>query len=205
MLPRAVLDGIVAGDIDLAFRRWSRRMHVPGGTQRTAVGVIRFDEVDVVEADTLTDDDAHRAGMSLDRLRDVLDRKPGDVYRIRLSWAGADERVTLREKARITPRERERLVVELAGMDERSRRGPWTREHLELIAERPGELAETIAASIGREKLPFKADIRRLKELGLTVSLRPGYRLSPRGEALLRHLRSLDGPTGPTAPSSPAQ
>jgi hypothetical protein len=198
MLPRAVLDGVVAGDIDLAFRRWSRRMHVPGGTQRTAVGVIRFDEVDVVDVETLTDDDARRAGMSLDRLRDVLDRKPGDVYRIRLSWAGADERVALREKARLTPRERERLVVTLAGMDERSRRGPWTREHLELIATRPGELAETIAESIGREKLPFKADIRRLKELGLTVSLRPGYRLSPRGEALLRHLRSLDGPAGPT-------
>lgn len=201
MLSRAVLDGVVAGEVDLAFRRWTRRMHVPGGTQRTAVGVIRFDEVDVIEADAITADDARRAGMPLAQLREVLDRKPGDVYRIRLSWAGEDERVTLREKARLTPRERERLVMALAGMDERSRRGPWTREHLELIAARPGELAETIAAIIGREKLPFKADIRRLKELGLTVSLRPGYRLSPRGEALLRHLRSLDGPAGPSTPA----
>lgn len=196
MLPRAVLDGIVSGEIDLAFRRWTKRMHVPGGTQRTAVGVVRFDEVDAIDPDAITEDDAHRAGMHLAQLREVLDRKEGDVYRIRLSWAGEDERVTLREKSRLTPRERERLVMALARMDERSRKGPWTREHLELIAARPGELAETIAASIGREKLPFKADIRRLKELGLTVSLRPGYRLSPRGEALLRHLRSLDSPSG---------
>lgn len=194
MIPRKVLDGVVAGELDLAFRRWTRRMHVPGGTQRTSVGVIRFDAVDVVAPEEITEDEARRSGMSLDLLLEVLDRKPGDVYRIRMSWAGADERVTLREKSRLGPKQREELVAALAGMDARSKRGPWTREHLELIEARPGELAETIAASIGREKLPFKADIRRLKELGLTESLRPGYRLSPRGRALLRHLRSLDGP-----------
>ena len=37
----------------------------------------------------------------------------------------------------------------------------------------------------GRERLPFKADVRKLKELGLTESLEVGYRLSPRGRALL--------------------
>jgi hypothetical protein len=196
MIPRAVLDGVVAGELDLAFRRWTRRMHVPGGTQRTSVGVIRFDEVDVVDPDAITEDDARRSGMELARLREVLDSKPGDVYRIRMSWAGADRRVTLREKARLTPRQRDAIVEQLAGMDARSKKGPWTRQHLELIDARPGELAETIAASIGREKLPFKADIRRLKELGLTESLRPGYRLSPRGRAVLRHLRAQD----PSAP-----
>lgn len=192
MIPRAVLDGVVAGELDLAFRRWTRRMHVPGGTQRTSVGVIRFEEVDVVDPAEITEDDARRAGTELALLREILDRKPGDVYRIRIGFAGADERVELREKARLTPRQRAAIVAELEGMDARSKRGPWTRQHLELIDARPGELAETIAASIGREKLPFKADVRRLKELGLTVSLRPGYRLSPRGRAVLRHLRSLD-------------
>jgi hypothetical protein len=192
MIPRAVLDGVVAGELDLAFRRWTRRMHVPGGTQRTSVGVIRFDEVDVVDPDAITEDDARRSGMDLARLREVLDRKPGEVYRVRMSWAGADERVTLREKARLTPRQRDAILEQLAGMDGRSKKGPWTRRHLELIDARPGELAETIAASIGREKLPFKADVRRLKELGLTESLRPGYRLSPRGRAVLRHLRAQD-------------
>lgn len=193
MLPRAVLDGVVAGEIDLAFRRWTRRMHVPGGSQRTAVGVISFDEVDVVDPDDITEEEARRSGMELARLREVLDRKPGDVYRIRLSWAGDDERVALREKSRLSPRQRDEIVARLAVMDARSKKGPWTRQHLELIDARPGELAETIAESIGRPKLPFKADVRRLKELGLTESLRPGYRLSPRGRAVLRHLRTLDG------------
>lgn len=196
MIPRAVLDGVVAGELDLAFRRWTRRMHVPGGTQRTSVGVIRFDAVDPVDPAAITADEARRSGMELDRLLEVLARKEGEVYRIRMSFAGADQRAELRERARLTPRQRDDIVATLAGMDERSRRGPWTREHLELIAARPGELAETIAASIGREKLPFKADVRRLKELGLTESLRPGYRLSPRGRAVLRHLRRLDDAAG---------
>jgi hypothetical protein len=193
MIPRWLLDGIMAGEFDLAFRRWTRRMHVPGGTQRTPGGVVRFEEVEVVDLATITEDDARRAGQPLAQIREVLGRKEGDVYRIRLSYAGEDARVTLREKARLTPKQRDELVAKLAGMDARSKRGPWTRQHLELIETRPEELAETIAASIGREKLPFKADIRRLKELGLTESLRPGYRLSPRGRAVLRHLRSLDG------------
>ncbi|MDT0201912.1 hypothetical protein [Nocardioides sp. AE5] len=192
MIPRSVLDGVVAGKLDLAFRRWTRPMHRVGGSQRTAVGVVRFDEVDVVDPATITHEDALRSGLPLDELLARLEHKEGDVYRGRLVWAGVDERVALRERSRLGPRQRAEIVETLAAMDSRSKHGPWTRSHLELIDARPGELAETIAADVGRTKLPFKADIRRLKELGLTESLRPGYRLSPRGRAVLRHLRSLD-------------
>jgi hypothetical protein len=34
--------------------------------------------------------------------------------------------------------------------------------------------------------MPFKLDVRKLKELGLTESLPIGYRLSPRGETVLQ-------------------
>jgi hypothetical protein len=60
---------------------------------------------------------------------------------------------------------------------------------LTAIGERPGTPAVELAASFGREKMPFKLDVRKLKELGLTESLRPGYRLSPRGESVLALLR----------------
>ena len=56
---------------------------------------------------------------------------------------------------------------------------------LALIAAKPGVRAAELAASLGRELRPFKAGVRRLKELGLTESLEVGYRLSPRGRALL--------------------
>jgi hypothetical protein len=56
---------------------------------------------------------------------------------------------------------------------------------LEPIAARPATRAPDLAASLGRETAPFKADVRKLKELGLTESLLVGYRLSPRGRAYL--------------------
>ena len=36
-----------------------------------------------------------------------------------------------------------------------------------------------------RETKPFKLDVRKLKNLGLTISLKVGYELSPRGRAYL--------------------
>jgi hypothetical protein len=53
--------------------------------------------------------------------------------------------------------------------------GPWTAAVLELIAENPGVRAPDLAARMGRETLPFKRDVRKLKELGLTESLEVGY------------------------------
>ena len=38
---------------------------------------------------------------------------------------------------------------------------------------------------MGRERLAFKADVRKLKNLGLTLSHEVGYSLSPRGQAYL--------------------
>jgi hypothetical protein len=55
-----------------------------------------------------------------------------------------------------------------------------------MIEAQPGVRAPELAASVGMETQPFKTDVRKLKNLGLTESLRVGYRLSPRGEALLR-------------------
>ena len=59
---------------------------------------------------------------------------------------------------------------------------------LAQIAERPAVRAADLAADAGRDKLPFKRDVRKLKELGLTESLETGYRLSPRGRALVEGL-----------------
>ncbi len=49
-------------------------------------------------------------------------------------------------------------------------------------------ISTELAALLRREVPPMKADIRRLKALGLTESLRIGYRLSPRGAAYLESL-----------------
>ena len=62
---------------------------------------------------------------------------------------------------------------------------PWTTAYLRLIADQPAVVARRLASSIKIDVATFKRRVRRLKELGLTESLEVGYRLSPRGEALL--------------------
>jgi hypothetical protein len=50
-------------------------------------------------------------------------------------------------------------------------------------------VSTVLAEAMGWERQDFKLHARRLKELGLTLSLDVGYRLSPRGESYLNYLR----------------
>jgi hypothetical protein len=187
LISPATAAGIADGSVTLAFRRWDRPRMRPGSTQRTTAGVIRIDSVEVVDPETLTDDDARRSGVrSLAELQRLLSRRPGaSVYRMRVSLAGPDPRVSLRDEADLTPEDRAALDARLDRWDGARAEGPWTRTVLRLIAERPGVRAPDLAASIGRETLPFKRDVRKLKELGLTRSLPVGYEITPRGRAYL--------------------
>ena len=178
------LEGIAAGEIDLAFRRWKRPTVRAGGTLRTRAGVLSIDSVEPTSQRRISAEDAGRAGFAsrAELLRSL--RPEGRLYRVEFHRIGDDPRAALRERSEITDEERAELDVRLDRMD-RSRGEPWTRRLLELIAARPETLAAELAASLGKEKLPFKRDVRKLKELGLTESLLVGYRLSPRGRAYL--------------------
>ena len=178
-----VLRRIGEGEVTLAFRRWRRPTVKAGGTLRTRVGVLAIESVEVVDERDVTDADARRAGAP-DRGA-VLREGPQDrpLYRIEFRLAGPDPRLALRRRRKVSDDERAEIDARLAKLDAASRHGPWTRAVLELIAERPGTRAPDLAASMGRETAPFKADVRKLKELGLTQSFVVGYRLSPRGRA----------------------
>ena len=185
----STLKGIAEGTVTRAYRRWDRPRVRPGGRQRTPAGVVAFDSVEPVARESLTDADALAAGLSdLDELLELVDRRPaGEIYRVDLHLAGPDPRVALRES---TPDDAEvaDLSRRLDRLDRASRHGPWTAAVLRAIADQPGVRAADLARSFGRERDPFKLDVRKLKELGLTESLRPGYRLSPRGLAVLDSL-----------------
>jgi hypothetical protein len=188
---RPTLDGIRAGEITLAFRRWDRPRARAGGRQRTLVGELAIDSVERVPRAAITAADARRAGHAsrAELLRELDARGSAPIWRIELRWAGEDARLELRERANLSADELAALRARLERLDAASVHGPWTRATLELIARRPEVLAADLAATQGRERLPFKRDVRKLKELGLTESLERGYRLSPRGRALLAALR----------------
>lgn len=180
---RAVLDAIVAGDVRFAFRRWDRPRIRPGTRLRTAVGVLDVVAVQEVDPDRVTAAEARAAGATT--VREVTaSRGDRPLYRVELRYAGEDPRGTLRD-AVPGAEDLTALRTRLGEIDRRSRRGPWTRETLGIIAGNPGRRAPDLAAELGRETLSFKRDVRVLKELGLTESLAVGYRLSPRGEAVV--------------------
>lgn len=202
MVPIAVAQQIRDGTVTLAFRRWDAPRVKVGGTQLTAAGIIRFESCTPVDSlDDLTDSDAVAAGLpDLATLRARLAPGPrvsrgprggrgGDtVYRVGVSWVGDDPRLELRDRP-ARGRELAVLCAEVEKLDAGKRSGPWTRRILEWIEANPGVVATVLAAELDRDLLPMKADIRKLKALGLTISLRTGYRLSARGEGYLRSLR----------------
>jgi hypothetical protein len=188
LLPRAVLDGIAAGTITLAFRRWRRPTVRAGGRLRTAIGELAIDAVDVVSERDVTARDARCAGFTSREALLASLHAPGrdrTLHRVRLRLAGPDPRVALRDRAVRSTTELEEIRARLARLDRASRHGPWTGRVLGLIAAHPGVRAAELATHAGQPMLAFKADVRKLKELGLTESLDVGYRLSPRGRALV--------------------
>lgn len=188
ILRRAELDAIRVGEVDLAFRRWDRPRLKLGTRMRTAIGMVEVTSVYEITADDITEEEARRAGAtSRDRLiRQLETRKDRPLYRVGLRFAGPDPRVALREDADLDDAAREAILTRLDRLDRASPRGPWTRETLALIEASPATRAPDLAATLGRDTPSFKRDVRKLKELGLTESLEVGYRLSPRGEAVMR-------------------
>jgi hypothetical protein len=186
LFSRRDLEGIAAGEVTLAFRRWATPRVRPGSRQVTRAGVVEFTAVERVAPSRITAAEARRAGQR-DRaalLRMLARARPEEpVWRVELRLVGEDPRIALR--ADVDPVAVAAVRARLDAIDARSARGPWTREILTLIAERPGVRAPDLAAALGRETAPFKADVRRLKALGLTESLEVGYRLAPRGRAVL--------------------
>lgn len=198
LFPQRFHAGLADGSVTLAFRRWRRPAAKAGGRQRTPVGELAIDAVEAIEIDDITEDDARRAGYAdrAELLAELARHPDGTLYRIELHLAGPDPRIALRERAEVSDDEWREVAARLRRLDRASRHGPWTTTVLRLIAERPAVRAPDLAASLGRETQPFKTDVRKLKELGLTESLPVGYRLSPRGRTVLARLEQASGDGG---------
>ena len=176
------------GLITLTVRRWKRPQARTGGIYRLYTGgFVEATEVEVIAPSQLDDADAIAAGYdSASELLEDLDGFEGDLYRIGFRYRGdvQDERALLAADGALSDEDRATIASGLARMDGGGR-GAWTMELLRTIAEHEGTRAADLAERFERELVRFKADVRRLKALGLTESLEFGYRLSPRGRAFV--------------------
>ncbi|MBK9163758.1 MAG: ASCH domain-containing protein [Acidobacteria bacterium] len=191
LIKSAILERVKAGEVSLIFRRWKKVGVKAGGTQMTQRGVLGIDAVEVVKESKITTADAKAAGF--DSRKDLLDSMPPasddtDIYRIGVHWVGEDPRKALRADADLSKTGLDEIISKLKILDAGSKRGPWTRDYLQMIHDQPNTHAAILAEQIGLTIPTFKPWVRKLKALGLTESLRPGYRLSPRGEKVLEAL-----------------
>ena len=190
LIKNVILERIKSGEITLIFRRWKRPGVKIGGTQMTQMGVLGIDSVKIVTEKQITEKDAKAAGFASKKelIADLYDRDE-DIYRIGVRWAGEDPRKELRTDDKLGKKDLAEIIEKLHKLDTGSQRGNWTERYLQMIHDQPNTHAQILAESIGLDIPTFKPWVRKLKALGLTESLRPGYKLSPRGHKVLQALR----------------
>jgi hypothetical protein len=192
LFERRLQAGLSDGSIRLAFRRWKRAQVVPGRRYRSPIGMIEVRSVSTV-AEQISLEDARAAGYASvqDLLADLKGPSDANLFRLELRRCpDADPRSVLAADDKLDPTVLLDVRRRLARLDAGVGR-PWALATLEAIEAQPGRRAGDLYVELGWNELQdFKLHVRRLKALGLTLSLRVGYRLSARGESLLRAVRS---------------
>lgn len=186
-------EGLVSGAVTLTLRRWKKPHVRVGGRYRChPIGVLEVDAVDRLRLAEVGEDDARRAGFdSREALVAFLRAGPAEgevtedteLYRVAFHYGGDGDRVEIALDDALSRDDVAAIDAKLARMD---RSAPWTMATLKLIARHPRTAASQLAKKLGRETLPFKTDVRKLKRLGLTQSFEVGYEISPRGRAYLK-------------------
>lgn len=186
---------VEAGEIGVTYRAWqSPRVRV-GERYRVGAGSILVDACEPVAAASISNEDARAAGyVSREALiKAAAYRRPEGLaypeilYRVTFRYDAVPAREGP-DTETLSDEDAAALTAKLDAMDARSSHGPWTWDTLREIGANPGLVSTFLAENLNRERFELKADIRKLKALGLTISLLSGYELSPRGQALLdRH------------------
>lgn len=184
------LQGIKSGEISLAFRKWKKAAVKSGSLIKTSIGLVEIKAVLEVTVSEITDEDAINARFtSLDELLQLLNKTAeGIIYKISVSYFDEDPRIALRENINIEHTELQEIMSKLERLDRYSKQGNWTLEILQLIHQNPTLRAADLAGKTNWEKEWLKLNIRKLKNLGLTISHEVGYSVSPLGEKYLKWL-----------------
>ena len=188
MLFKAELhERIRSGEIGCTVRIWQRPHAKLGGRYALGAGAVVVDKIHETSLDDITPALARRCGFpSLVELLKIAKHGAGErVFVIDFHYDGQAGARAKPETGPVSAEQLAFLVRRLEAMDRRSEIGAWTVATLRAIEARPGVLAAKLARSFERPRDEFKRDVRKLKYLGLTHSLEIGYRLTPKGEALL--------------------
>ncbi|WP_276372199.1 hypothetical protein [Chryseolinea sp. H1M3-3] len=181
------LEGIKAGKITLAFRKWKKPTVRKGSLIRTEIAVVEISDVSEISLTGITDRDAVSAGFdSAESLLKSLNKvNEGTIYKIKVHYYSEDPRIALRGQTTLTENDFQLLKKKLERLDSHDKAGPWTLTVLKTIRDNPKLRAADLADKLNRKKDELKINIRKLKNLGLTTSHEVGYTISPLGEHFL--------------------
>jgi len=185
LFTREFKDGIRAGRITRTYRTWKKPQAKVGGRYNLAPdGVIEVTRMSLVPPDEIRDDEAAAAGYSnAQALRTFLKDPCEPVHLVEFTYLGGGL-IGQPDRDRLDPDGVQMMLDKLAAMDGRADQA-WTGRVLLSLAEQPGRRAADLAPAFGWDTPTFKRQVRKLKTLGLTVSLETGYELSPRGRQIL--------------------
>jgi len=177
---------IRSGQISCTVRVWKRPHVKTGGRYVLGDGAVVVDRIHETRLDDITPALARRSGFAsvVDLLKTAKHGAGERVFVIDFHYDAARARKPPATGV-VRGEDLAKVARRLDAMDRRARNGAWTRETLRLIRARPGVRAADLAGDLGRARDEFKRDVRKLKGLGLTLSLEIGYRLTPWGAALL--------------------
>ncbi|HWC30127.1 MAG TPA: hypothetical protein VG845_08610 [Dehalococcoidia bacterium] len=177
---------VASGEITVTWRLWKYPHVKPGKVYASYFGgSLEIEDVQAVRAADVTDADAQQVGqpdaaallaLAASHTGRSIDAETV-LYRVQFRYSPVAP-----EKPALAFDEIERRLQRLDGA---SRWGAWTVPVLRLIEENPGVVARLLAPETGMPLPDFKLNVRKLKALGLTISLERGYELSELGQSYL--------------------
>lgn len=184
------LQGIRSGTVSLAFRNWEKATVNKGSLLKTSIGLVEVVNIKPIDQNKITRAHAVKAGYENKDLllKSLRQNTAAKIYKIALRYYSEDPRIKLREQTELSGEKLEELKGKLSRLDQYSSEGSWTKKVLLAIKRYPHKRAVELAEITGYKKEWLKLNIRKLKNLGLTISHEVGYELSPLGKALLQKL-----------------
>lgn len=189
LFKQKILTEIKSGKVSLAFRKWKKASVKKGTILKTSVGLIEIVNVTPTTEEKITGKDAINAGFSTkeELLQSFWNNESTGLYKITVRYHSEDPRVALREQQHLSQEAFISIQKRLERLD-LGKQGAWTIKVLEAIQQPPRMRAIDLSGITGFEKEWLKINIRKLKNIGLTISHETGYEIAPRGIAYMKML-----------------
>lgn len=191
LFKQAHLEGIRSGAVSVAFRCWKKPSVKKGTLFNTPIGLVEVLRIVPATEESITNADLMKTGFANREqlLKSLRLNGEGQLYRIEVRYHSADPRLSLREQTMLTDDDVLKLKKKLDRLDQYSKQGEWTAKVLFAIQAHPRKKAAELALLTGYEKESLKVNIRKLKNIGLTISHQTGYELSPLGKSFVSKWR----------------